>query len=162
MGQPIPRRGLGQGRRQRREPVVERTSRRRSVAPILAAMQRVRVWWMLCLAVPLLAPPAFGRAGIDTRRALQHRLGADACIIDAVIIYTDPYIGGRLTHDQVVANIARMCERPFALYGEDLRLDPATARRRLRQTIEAGLRGQLRAERGAGSVGIDGAQPAGR
>lgn len=103
------------------------------------------------------APPAQARYGIDARHAEQHRRAADTCILDGVIIYTDPYIGGRLTQREVVANIARMCEQSFARYGEDLALDEATARRLLRQTIESGLRGQFRL---AGDE--DAAHPAGR
>jgi len=82
--------------------------------------------------------------GIDSSRAAAHRRGADGCILDAAVIYTDPYIGGRLTHRQVVAAIARMCARSFALYSEDLALDAIDARRLLHQTIEAALRGQFR------------------
>jgi hypothetical protein len=116
------------------------------------------VWlrWICCAVLTLVAlspafenGAAFARSGIDTSRTVQHRLGADTCILDAVIIYTDPYIGGRLTHDQVVANIARMCARPFGMYSEDLELDSGAARLLLRQTVEAGLRGQFREERDA-------------
>jgi hypothetical protein len=127
-------------------------------------MQRVPMRWIVCAMLATAAlPPAlacratFARPGIDTSRVTQHRLGADSCILDAVIIYTDPYIGGRLTHQQVVANIAHMCARPFGLYSEDLKIDRFDAERLLRQTIEAGLRGQFRGERDP-----DAARPAGR
>jgi hypothetical protein len=89
--------------------------------------------------------PARAIPGIDASHATQHRLGADSCILDAVIIYTDPYVGSRLSHREIVANIAHMCARPFALYSEDLALDGDAAEALLRRTIEAGLRGQFHA-----------------
>lgn len=97
---------------------------------------------LLMLPAPLTAACASAR--IDTAHRQQHRQSADNCILDAVIIYTDPYIGGRLTNREVVANIAQMCAGPFALYSEDLALDDEDAQRLLRQVIEAGLRGQFR------------------
>jgi hypothetical protein len=103
------------------------------------------------VAAALVAVPLFGgsvavsRASgrIDTAHTARDRRNADACILRAVIIYTDPYIGGRLSNAEVVAAVARMCAGPFRIYSEDLGLDPAEARRLLRRTIEAGLRGQL-------------------
>lgn len=85
---------------------------------------------------------AMGR--IDTTHTARDRYKADACILGAIVIYTDPYIGARLSSEEVIADIARMCAVPFRIYSEDLGLDPADARRLLRRTIEAGLRGQLR------------------
>jgi hypothetical protein len=104
------------------------------------------------VAAALVAAPLFGgslatgRANgrIDTAHTARDRRNADACILRAVIIYTDPYIGGRLSNQEVVAKIAHMCADPFRIYSEDLGIDPEQARRLLRRTIEAGLRGQLR------------------
>jgi hypothetical protein len=80
---------------------------------------------------------------------VRDRQRADACILGAVIIYTDPYIGGRLGHAAIVDDIARMCARPFAIYGEDRALDAAAQRLLLRRVIEAGLRGQFHDDGGA-------------
>ncbi len=93
---------------------------------------------------------AAGRASsrIDTTHATRDRLALDACIVRGVIIYTDPYIGGRLTNTQIVADIAGMCSRPSRIYTEDLGLDSAEAQRLLEQTIEAALRGQFDRETG--------------
>jgi hypothetical protein len=112
--------------------------------------RRVRPVWALAAALllPLAAPPAPGWASgrIDVAHAARDRRRADACILGAVVIYTDPYIGSRLSHREVVGKIARMCARPFAIYAEDLALDAAAARRLLRRTVEAGLRGQFHDE----------------
>jgi hypothetical protein len=100
----------------------------------------------LLIGSPSQAPRASPR--IDTTHTVRDRLTVDSCILGAIIIYTDPYIGARFTNDQIVANIAQLCAQPFGILSEDLRLDSAAAQRTLRQTIEAGLRGQLREEAG--------------
>jgi hypothetical protein len=85
-------------------------------------------------------------ARIDQTHLTAHRLAADACVVRAVVIYTDPYIGGPLTSAEVIAAIARMCAAPLLVYSEDLGLAAADADRLERRMIEAGLRSQLPAE----------------
>jgi hypothetical protein len=100
------------------------------------------VTWLLAGAVPA----ALASAHIDQAHLNEHRLDADACVVRAVVIYTDPYIGSRLTGAEIVAAIARMCEAPFRIYAEDLGVTGREARRIARRAIEAGLRGQLPTE----------------
>ena len=110
------------------------------------------------IVLALLPPcgPSAGRASprIDTAHTARDRRNADACIISGVVIYTDPYIGGRLSNAEIVGRIARMCAQAFRIYAEDRGLDAADADRVLRQTIEAGLRGQFR-ETAAGAGARD-------
>jgi hypothetical protein len=85
---------------------------------------------------------------VDTSHAAAHRRDADACVVRAVVIYTDPYIGGRLSHAEIVAAIARMCAAPLRIHAEDLGLAAPAAERLAQNLIAAGLRGQLPAETG--------------
>lgn len=84
----------------------------------------------------------------DTAHLAAHRQDADACVLRAVVIYTDPYIGGHLSYDEVVAAIAGMCAAPLRLYAEDLGLAAPAAERLAQHLIGAGLHGQLPAETG--------------
>lgn len=95
------------------------------------------------------ARPARAIGQIDAAHLSRDRQRADACILRGVIIYTDPYISRGLAHRQIVAAIADMCGRQFAIYAEDGGLDAPSAQRLLRQTIEAGLRGQFNEDGGA-------------
>ena len=85
---------------------------------------------------------------IDRSHIAEHRRDADACIVRAVVIYTDPYIGGRLSNAEIVAAIARMCAAPLRIYTEDLGLAGPAADRLTRDVIGAALRGQFPAENG--------------
>jgi len=103
-----------------------------------------RFAWAFAVAALLAAAmPARASGRIDTAHLRRDRLRADACILGAVVIYTDPYIGAHMRHAAIAADIARMCSGPFAIYADDRVLDAAAAARLLRQTIEAGLRGQF-------------------
>jgi hypothetical protein len=105
---------------------------------------------VLLLTAPLTASRASGR--IDAAHAPRDRHRADSCILGAVVIYTDPYIGGRLSHQEIVADIVQMCARAFAVYAEDRVLDAPAAQRLLRQIIEAGLRGQFHDDGGGAAL----------
>jgi hypothetical protein len=100
------------------------------------------------IALALSVAPGRASGRIDTAHSERDRQHADACILGAVVIYTDPYIGGRMSHPQIVADIARMCAGAFTIYADDRRLDAPAARRLLRQVIEAGLRGQFHEDGG--------------
>jgi hypothetical protein len=98
----------------------------------------------LMLTAAALLPAAFASGRIDTAHAARDRKRADACVLGGVVIYTDPYIGRRMSHAAIVADIARMCAGPFARYADDRMFGAAETRWRLRHVIEAGLRGQFR------------------
>lgn len=125
-----------------------------------SAARSRRYWFALLsmaavvlLAAPLssmLSPaPARASARIDVAHTQRDQQRADACILDGVVIYTDPYIGGRMRHREIVANIAQMCAHPFARYAEDRALDAAAVQPVLRRIIEAGLRGQFHEDGGS-------------
>jgi hypothetical protein len=108
-------------------------------------MTRSKACALVAMAVavaPLFASPAIASAQIDRRHAAADRQNADTCILGAINIYTDPYARRRTNH-QIVADIAHICATQFYVYADDVGLDSADARKLLRQTIEAGLRGQF-------------------
>jgi hypothetical protein len=108
---------------------------------------------MLLLAAALLSVlplvPVQASGQIDVAHTQRDRQRVDSCVLGGVVIYTDPYIGSRLTYREILANIARMCARPFARYAEDQALDAAAAQPVLRRIIEAGLRGQFHDDGGS-------------